>query len=229
MLLPELHPSGAGIRTTIRSDLTFAFDAVPPGQYKIEVLGLPTQAYIREVVVGAHVLTGRILDTASVQDQPISITVGCDAGGITGRFDSAPTTSSAVAVVAFPERALTDDNRSVAATRTDQRGRFELLGLAPGSYRVYAWQNAEEDAYLDSDFVKQMGVTSAMVVVEAGRVTEVNVAVSRVATLEDSGAFGRWTNHSRFIWIASGSIVIGIGLFVLFLRRSGRLSGLHQS
>jgi hypothetical protein len=37
---------------------------------------------------------------------------------------------------------------------TDQKGHFVIQGVAPGEYRIYAWEDIEEGAYEDPDFMK---------------------------------------------------------------------------
>jgi hypothetical protein len=37
---------------------------------------------------------------------------------------------------------------------TDQNGRFTVKGVRPGEYKIYAWEEVEQGAYMDPDFVK---------------------------------------------------------------------------
>jgi hypothetical protein len=37
----------------------------------------------------------------------------------------------------------------------DIDGRFELRGIAPGAYHVFAWPDIEAGAYRNADFMKQ--------------------------------------------------------------------------
>jgi hypothetical protein len=39
-------------------------------------------------------------------------------------------------------------------TVTDQAGHFELKGLAPGDYKLFAWADIEEDSWFDPDILK---------------------------------------------------------------------------
>ena len=38
--------------------------------------------------------------------------------------------------------------------RSDQSGRFTLKGIAPGDYKLFAWEQIEAGAYQDPDFLK---------------------------------------------------------------------------
>ena len=39
-------------------------------------------------------------------------------------------------------------------TTTDASGRFQLDGVAPGDYKLFAWEDVEDGAWLDSAFMK---------------------------------------------------------------------------
>jgi len=39
-------------------------------------------------------------------------------------------------------------------TGTDNEGRFQLQGLRPGDYRVFAWENIENGTWIDSTFLR---------------------------------------------------------------------------
>jgi hypothetical protein len=61
------------------------------------------------------------------------------------------------AVVLLPE-AKAGRTRPLIAYRqgrTDQNGRFELRGIIPGTYRIYAWANLRPNEFMDSDFISK--------------------------------------------------------------------------
>ena len=37
---------------------------------------------------------------------------------------------------------------------TDQYGHFDLRGITPGEYKVFSWEEAEQDAWQDAEFLK---------------------------------------------------------------------------
>ena len=87
--------------------------------------------------------------------------LGSDAGNITGRVersngDAVPN----VRVTAVPVSGSTrQDLYKAANSSTD--GTFTIQGLPPGSYRVFAWEQIEGNAWMDPDFRKPFEPLSA--------------------------------------------------------------------
>ena len=38
---------------------------------------------------------------------------------------------------------------------TDQYGRFDIKGIAPGDFKLFAWEDIDDGAYEDSEFLKR--------------------------------------------------------------------------
>jgi hypothetical protein len=52
----------------------------------------------------------------------------------------------------------------------DQAGAFQIRGLPPGDYRLYAWQQVEEGAWMDPDFLAPLtGKAEKVSLSEGGR------------------------------------------------------------
>jgi hypothetical protein len=50
-----------------------------------------------------------------------------------------------------PRRRRADLYRTIS---TDVSGRFQMQGLTPGDYKVFAWDDVEEGAWLDPEFLR---------------------------------------------------------------------------
>ena len=57
-------------------------------------------------------------------------------------------------VVLIPDQ-RTDRSELYKVATTDQNGRFTFRGLAPGGYRLYAWESIEANAWYDGDVLSQ--------------------------------------------------------------------------
>jgi len=57
-------------------------------------------------------------------------------------------------LVAVPDIAKRTTQRLFKSQTTDPYGKFDLHGLAPGTYKLFAWDGAESNAWEDEDFLK---------------------------------------------------------------------------
>ena len=51
-------------------------------------------------------------------------------------------------------------------TTTDQYGRFLLRNVVPGTYNVFAWEDADDSAFFDFDFVKPLEALGQPIVIQ---------------------------------------------------------------
>ena len=61
------------------------------------------------------------------------------------------------------------------STTTDQAGAFSFRGLTPGKYKVYAWEEIENGAHQDPDFLRRWGGKAADVEVKESSANTVTV------------------------------------------------------
>jgi hypothetical protein len=54
----------------------------------------------------------------------------------------------------------------LASTTTDQNGQFSLKNLAPGKYRIYAWEEIENGIQYDQEFMKPLVELGTKITVE---------------------------------------------------------------
>ena len=57
-------------------------------------------------------------------------------------------------MVAVPDEARRSNFRLFKSQTTDQYGKFDLHGLAPGSYKLFSWAGIENNEWEDPDFLK---------------------------------------------------------------------------
>ena len=134
----------------------FQLQNVNPDLYTLSMSGLPDGLYVKGVLVNGvdTQLTGLDLSRGSVG--PIDIVLSPNAGQATGLVQNEQQQPAAnVTVVIVPQEAerkpLVQFYRTAS---TDATGRFSLVNLTPGAYRVYAWEVVESGAYMDPEFMR---------------------------------------------------------------------------
>ena len=134
----------------------FAFPDVTPDMYYVSLSGMPDGFYVRSVRMGEADALENGVDLTKRPDDLLQVTLSPKAGSIRGTVsgaDGAPAPGAVVALVpqAAKRRARAEWYRNVSA---DQSGRFALANLPPGEYKLLAWEDVEDTAWLDSDFLK---------------------------------------------------------------------------
>jgi hypothetical protein len=143
-----------GGRVQPDADGTFSLPGVTPGEYRLTLTGLPPDAYVRDArLENKDALEGlTILDRV---DGALDVTLSMKSA----RIDGAVTTADGkpavnVQAILVPERLRNRQDLYKTAT-TNQDGRFNMRGVAPGDYRLFAWEDLESFAYFDPDVLKQ--------------------------------------------------------------------------
>jgi hypothetical protein len=140
----------SGTRT--QPDGTFQIGELQSGTYRVDVLGLPEGMYLQSARLGSDDVLQNGLNAASGGVLEISIANGAaELQGTVTNADGQPAAGAVVAIVPKTESPYRDMKRSAVA---DQNGGFRLVGLVPGEYRLFAWDDLEAGAWLDPEFRK---------------------------------------------------------------------------
>jgi hypothetical protein len=177
----SLFRGGTGIGTfeaerhTLAADGSFHIDNVHPARYGIVAAGLPDGFYMKSITAGGVDITDSGNDWSVGNSGPIEILISPTAGHVTGTAQRDPDSAdqSGTVVVLIPkEKSRRELARLYQQTTTDSQGRFTFRNLAPGEYKVYAWEDVEPTAWLDPGFMKpleELGVSAT--VPESGQVS----------------------------------------------------------
>src|SRR6185295_16926196 len=131
----------------------FVFKNVPFGDYRLNIAGVPRGAHINSVRQGSRDVLRDGLSVAGPIDNPLEIVLGRAGGKLEGSALSSQSRPEAnVSLVLVPvDRFRTDLYRNIT---TNSAGRFQFDGIAPGQYKVFAWEDVESGAWHDPDFIR---------------------------------------------------------------------------
>jgi hypothetical protein len=168
------------ISQPVNRDGAFRLDGVFPGEFMLgAITGLPPGFYVKEARYG---LTDVFEQPISFSDSiapnvSLDILVSSRAGQLEGTVtDSRARPYSGAAVVLVPDRqrGRPDLYRTVAS---DSNGRFTLRNIAPGAYKVFAWDGIDSFAYFDPEFMSRMEPRGASVRIAESSTASVRIAV----------------------------------------------------
>jgi protocatechuate 3,4-dioxygenase beta subunit len=135
----------------VQDDLTFKFDAVTPGSYRLRVEGV-SNTYVKRIRVGEQESPEAPFDVIPGAGE-LTAFLSPNAGVIEGSVKNAKDEPApSVLVTLIPEASRRTRLHKIAIT--DQNGHFKIEGIIPGEYKIYAWEQIEEGSYEDPDFMK---------------------------------------------------------------------------
>jgi hypothetical protein len=118
---------------------------VAPGKHAISVSGLPASAYVKSIRLGSQETIDTGLDLTDMQTvSPLEIRISRDGATVQGtvdRDDDKPAPRAWVALIPDPARPELASKLKSATSGDD--GRFFLTGVAPGEYRLYAFDQQQ--------------------------------------------------------------------------------------
>ena len=147
-------PFGGGLNTNAKDDGTFTVRSVSPGEYEVRVSGLPDGYYLKSIRAGDQEALHSGF-TVGVGGAPVlTIVASPNAGTVEGSVLNAeqkPVAGSTVVLWPTVKGARSALFKSVTS---DAQGHFSLSSVAPGDYRLAAFEFLETGAAQDPDFLQ---------------------------------------------------------------------------
>jgi hypothetical protein len=139
-------------------------------------LNIPDQlqgVYVKSAKLGGVDVLNTGFHFAGEPDKILEIVLAKNAGSLAGRVeDDRKQPASGVFVTLIPDIPTARLYRTdmYKTTSTDAEGHFEIKGLPPGDYKVFALEGFEKDAWLDPEFFKPYENRGTAIKIGEGRV-----------------------------------------------------------
>jgi hypothetical protein len=163
----ETHIPGAAASIT-QADGMVVVPKVQPGDYLLQVSGLPESGYVRTARSGARDVLDQFLNVQYEASPPLDIQLAFDGGQITGTVTNATGQAlegATITLVPDPTRRHRPDQYRDATAGKD--GRFAIEGIPPGEYKIFAWESIEKNAWINADFMRSYEELGAAVTIGA--------------------------------------------------------------
>jgi hypothetical protein len=130
--------------------------AVEPGKWSVAVTGAPRNVFLKSARLDeADVLESGLDLTAGQTVGRLEIVLSAAGAQVEGAVvDAAGRPAAGAVVVLVPEPRLRLHSRLFQEATAGREGRFRMSGIAPGEYKLFAWDDLDSEAYRDRDFLR---------------------------------------------------------------------------
>lgn len=141
--------------TTTSPDGKFRIENLWPANYRLRLNNIPSNTYVKAIRLGRLDLLNQNLTVPVQAEDPLEIVLGSDHGVVEGRVVNErqdPAVNVKVALV--PDAPLRPRGDLYKSTATDTTGAYRIPLVPPGDYKVFAWEEAEDGAWRDPEFLR---------------------------------------------------------------------------
>lgn len=157
----------------------YVFPSVPAGNYRVQVSQLPApEAYVADIRLGG----ASVYDDGVLIDGPlpgdIEVAIVSKGGRIQGTVGSIENRPAANAVIALiPAEARRRNPALYKTARSAAAGTFSINGVAPGIYKLFAWEDAPNTAWMNPEFLSRYEQFGEPVTITGGESLNTQVKV----------------------------------------------------
>ena len=153
----------------------------------MQVSGACKDCYVKRITFGQASEKEDVINVAKGSNPPLEVTISSRGARVQGSVvdrDGLP--AAGVWVVAVPDEARRATRRFYESQTTYQNGKFNLHGLAPGQYKIFAWDQVEGGEWYSEDFLKPFESQGTEIEVRDDTVKSVNLTLITVKTSENN-------------------------------------------
>jgi hypothetical protein len=143
-------PQGVGVK----EDGSFVIANVAADEFTLNLRGLPEGFFMKQVRLGERDVTYQGLDLSQGAAGVVQILVssqGAEVNGSVTDQDGNPVAGAQVVLV--PEGKRREVMDLYRASPAGDNGAYQIHGVPPGDYRLFAWRQIEPGAWMDPEFL----------------------------------------------------------------------------
>jgi hypothetical protein len=159
----------------------FTLAGVTPARYDLNLPFAPAGTYVKSVTFNDRSVPDGALDCSAIAAGVLRIVLGTDGGKVEASVSSGDRPSPNATVLLLPADPARRFPHAVHRATSDTAGRAVLKDVPPGDYLAFAWENVEDDAWFDAEFVKAAQPDSAKVQVGPGGNQQVELKLIQAA------------------------------------------------
>jgi hypothetical protein len=164
---------------------TFLLRDVSEGLYRLTTSGQSQDCYLKSIRYAGLEVSDDEFNVVRGTQATLEVTISSRGARVQGTAKDADGLPAAgVWVVLVPAEAHRHEFHLFKQQITDQYGRFDIRGIAPGDYKLFSWEQVEPNAWEDPDFLKLFEARGESVSLQEGDGKSIELVAIRTASQE---------------------------------------------
>jgi protocatechuate 3,4-dioxygenase beta subunit len=164
----------------VKPDGSFVLRNVAEGMYQpvVSIGGTSTDGFLKVARYGSSTVGDAGFTIHAGSDATLELVMSARPARVSGMVltnDLLPAVG--VKIVLIPDAPRRNLRRFYRSETTDQNGRFTLESVAPGDYKVFCWESAEDEDWTDQDWMKPYEGKGVAIHLEEGEQRTVELSV----------------------------------------------------
>jgi hypothetical protein len=163
----------------------FVIAGLSPNLWPVQIDNVPPGKYVKSIRFGDHEIKNAEIDLSDGSSAVLNIILGADGGEVDGNVQTASGQPAvATPITLAPAEEFEDRWDLLKRAVTDESGNFRIKDVAPGDYKVLAWEGDPDDSTQSAEFRKPFEDRSAPVTVGPNEKALVHVNVITAGEIE---------------------------------------------
>jgi hypothetical protein len=171
----------------VSEDGSFALADLSPEKYRIVVPQVPA-AYLKAVMVGGQDIKDSGIDLSNGGGGAMEIILSTKVAKVDGSVEKEKQDDAAGTVIVAKVGANDELTVLNQSARVEENGRFTISNMAPGEYKLFAFEESDMATVSDPDFLKKFVGRSIHVKIGEGESKAVNLKQIRYAETNSAPA-----------------------------------------
>jgi protocatechuate 3,4-dioxygenase beta subunit len=164
----NLPLNGPPLRASVNKDGSFKIAGVPPGVWDINAGPLPSGGYVKSMRLGDQDVLTEEMAIHSTTTAALKIVLSTQGAILEGTVMQQDQSARSFVLLA-PEAKLRDVIGFYRFAVSDDKGHFEIKGVRPGRYELYAFEELNQRSVQDADFLKPFESAGVAVTLHEGQ------------------------------------------------------------
>jgi hypothetical protein len=162
----------------VLADGTFVLRNLTLRDYRLAVTGLPPDWYVKSARLGSVDPFATLVSFPSSPTDRLEVVFGMNGGRLTGKvINSAGQPVASASVALIPEQSRRELRHLYRSAVTDESGVFRFQAIAPGDYKVFAWEEIELSSWFDPEVVRPYESRGKAIRISEGGTENIEAAI----------------------------------------------------